>query len=315
MSKSTNDNDGGAQHQQCLFNYHDADIYSSDLAILDSPTAWLNDAVLHFQLTRLEQFHQDYTGGHSENLFLDPSVVSFLMHQLNENDYEEYCEELKNLNAVWQLPPSACAGIGRHNSDGITITRRRVFAPISDQFGASNAEFARPGGGNHWSMLLWEIYARFNSKGHHVQLVSNFFHFDSSVGYNKDAAWRVGKKLGKVLMRFEDDGRYDMWMKDDPEVLYIEECAVPQQNNGYDCGLFALGFAEALASSPPKFPYPDGNFATTNLETKKEFHEAAVRAYFDENGGPESYASGLRRRIGDEIRMLASRQNEAEESE
>lgn len=75
MSKSTNDNDGGAQHQQYLFNYHDADIYSSDLAILDSPTAWLNDAVLHFQLTRLEQFHQDYTGGHSENLFLDPYVL------------------------------------------------------------------------------------------------------------------------------------------------------------------------------------------------------------------------------------------------
>lgn len=77
MSKSTNDNDGGEQHkqEQMLVNYCDAVIYPSDLALLDSPTAWLNDAIIHFQLTRLEQFHQDYTGGHSENLFLDPYVL------------------------------------------------------------------------------------------------------------------------------------------------------------------------------------------------------------------------------------------------
>jgi hypothetical protein len=41
-----------------LVNYNDAVIYTSDLAILDSSTAWLNDACINFQLTRLQQQHQ-----------------------------------------------------------------------------------------------------------------------------------------------------------------------------------------------------------------------------------------------------------------
>ena len=38
-----------------LLNYHDAVIYKSDIALLDSPTAWLNDACINFQLKRLEK--------------------------------------------------------------------------------------------------------------------------------------------------------------------------------------------------------------------------------------------------------------------
>ena len=41
-----------------LVNYNDAVIYTSDLAILDLSTAWLNDACINFQLTRLQQQHQ-----------------------------------------------------------------------------------------------------------------------------------------------------------------------------------------------------------------------------------------------------------------
>jgi hypothetical protein len=42
-----------------LVNYNDAVIYTSDLAILDSSTAWLNDACINFQLTRLQQQQRD----------------------------------------------------------------------------------------------------------------------------------------------------------------------------------------------------------------------------------------------------------------
>jgi hypothetical protein len=63
-----------------LLNYHDAVIYPSDLEILDSPTAWLNDAIIHFQLTRLqhrqttelENREDGSTSTSSENLFIDP---------------------------------------------------------------------------------------------------------------------------------------------------------------------------------------------------------------------------------------------------
>jgi hypothetical protein len=74
-----------------LVNYHDAVIYPSDLALLDSPTDWLNDACINFHMRRL-QHTQDETrdagkeGGRDpkrqkkgiegidqfEDLFLDP---------------------------------------------------------------------------------------------------------------------------------------------------------------------------------------------------------------------------------------------------
>ncbi len=38
-----------------LLNYHDAVIYASDLALLDSPTDWLNDACINFQMKRLQR--------------------------------------------------------------------------------------------------------------------------------------------------------------------------------------------------------------------------------------------------------------------
>lgn len=65
-----------------LINYNDAVIYASDLAILNSPTAWLNDACINFQLTRLQQQHrprvchvyneQDGNAVEEQFLFLDP---------------------------------------------------------------------------------------------------------------------------------------------------------------------------------------------------------------------------------------------------
>ena len=75
------------QHHQHLFNYHDAVIYPSDLGILDSPSAWLNDAVIHFHMTRLQhrrrhrgknpkermdESDSDDDSSDTENLFLDP---------------------------------------------------------------------------------------------------------------------------------------------------------------------------------------------------------------------------------------------------
>ena len=67
-----------------LLNYHDAIIYPSDLALLDSPSDWLNDAVINFQMTRLQherrksgqKRHRDDDGevvvNQLEDLFLDP---------------------------------------------------------------------------------------------------------------------------------------------------------------------------------------------------------------------------------------------------
>ena len=68
-----------------LLNYHDAVVYPSDLALLDSPTAWLNDACINFQMTRLQhrnvcekrarKTEEECDGNiidQLEDLFLDP---------------------------------------------------------------------------------------------------------------------------------------------------------------------------------------------------------------------------------------------------
>ena len=49
-----------------LLNYHDAIIYPSDIALLDSPTDWLNDAVINFQMTRLQHQTQNERRGYDD---------------------------------------------------------------------------------------------------------------------------------------------------------------------------------------------------------------------------------------------------------
>lgn len=68
---------------ELLFNYHDAVIYQSDLSLLDSPTAWLNDACINFYLTRLQHRRREDGSGNSvdrNDLFLDPYVLSINFH-------------------------------------------------------------------------------------------------------------------------------------------------------------------------------------------------------------------------------------------
>ena len=79
-----------------LLNYHDAIIYPSDLSLLDSKSEWLNDSLINFQMTRLQQTQKrdtlpkandDQRGqkcqredsiSQLEDLFLDPWVYIFI---------------------------------------------------------------------------------------------------------------------------------------------------------------------------------------------------------------------------------------------
>ncbi|KAL9189998.1 hypothetical protein ACHAXT_009673 [Thalassiosira profunda] len=294
-----------------LLNYHDALIYPSDLALLDSPS-WLNDACINFQMTRLQhrQGSSEDEGAEGErsgkrqknngeesggavrvrldDLFLDPSVISFLVHQLPEDD-DDYEEELSNLGSSWNLPqPPTPPG----HRDGVKKHRqKRVFVPISDQFGADRAAFAIPGGGSHWSLLLWEINI-FSCNGNKAS-VGVYQHFDSSRGCNAAAASAVAKKLHRVLCASmqHQKGRGSGITHQ----ARVTECTTPQQRNGYDCGVLTLGFADALSS--------DHGFGVA-----AEHRESLLETYFEGNGGHEKFASELRKQIADDIRQLAKGQ-------
>ena len=190
------------------------------------------------------------------------------MHQLTEDD-EDYEDELANLSASWKLPQPSSTDSPTTQS---ICQRKRIFIPISDQFGASRLAFSRPGGGNHWSMMIWEINVT------HTKIISTYHHFDSSRGLNANAAKSVSKKLHKIL---------NTNMSSDEEV--VVECKTPQQKNGYDCGVLSLGFSKAISTCDDVGQY-----------------ESRVQTYFEEKGGHEKFALRLRKQIGDDIRQLAA---------
>jgi Ulp1 family protease len=187
------------------------------------------------------------------------------MHQCDEDD-EDFRDEISNMHQAWQLS---------------SASHKRVFVPINDQFNASRTAFAKPGGGSHWSLLLWTV-----SKNPSPSSIPSctFYHFDSSSGYNTTAALAVSQKLMKVLY---------CGTKTDPihiGAADVNECKTPQQCNAYDCGVFLLGFAEALSSAKDDF----------TPKYCKEKYEDTVSSF----ASRDEFAVKLRRRIYEDIRTL-----------
>lgn len=221
------------------------------------------------------------------------SVVSYLVHQCEDDD------EFQDLYRTWNLSSSASSPV------------TRIFVPINDQCGASKRKFGIPGGGNHWSLLLWELVdncseVKSDDGGEaavkrKVERGCRFHHFDSSQGYNSSAALTVARKLYDVLRAGGGIGSEENMCKSKAEgttelqdPVSVLECRTPQQTNGYDCGIYMLGMAEATSSVS----------APSLLGAAKEAYEDAVAVRI--GGGEEgSFAPEMRRRIAKEIRRLA----------
>ena len=171
--------------------------------------------------------------------------------------------------------------------------------PVSDQFAASRAAFARPGGGAHWSLLLWEPRTPPRSSDAAASDAAAaggaFHHFDSARGTNAAAARAVAAKLVAVLT----GGGAGSAAEGTPAAT-VTECACPQQDNGHDCGAFALGCAEALGGEEKRAESQKGAAGS-----RRARHEAAVARHFAEHGGPD-FAPRLRRRVAADVRALAS---------
>lgn len=89
-----------------------------------------------------------------------------------------------------------------------------IFFPLNDCDGNEP-------GGSHWSLL---IYSRIDEI---------CYHYDSSNSINRSVAEKFARNIIKYFLNKQ-------------ERRYIEmEC--PQQNNGYDCGLFVLCLADLLS--------------------------------------------------------------------
>lgn len=229
-----------------LLNYlGDAVIYSSDLAILESPTAWLNSDIIHFCLLRLKNGGEESDDAAAAGnvqvdcLLLDPAVISFIMHQLDESD-GDYEDEVSNLMSTWILEQQQ-------------RSIKRFFLPINDEYGRSSMSYTagqQQASGSHWSLLLVDIIFMPTAPPVDITQQHNnmtmpemkFYHCDSHRGYNQFAAQAVANKVKRMFLKHYSTGDNDSITTN----VDVTECQVPQQSNGFDCGLYTLGFSEAL---------------------------------------------------------------------
>ncbi len=289
-------------NNKLLLNYlGDAVIYSSDLAILESPTAWLNSDIIHFWFLRLKN-----GGGESDDdddagnlqvdcLLLDPAVISFIMHQLDETD-EDYEDEVSNLMSTWNLEQQ----------------QRRFFLPINDEYGSSSMRYTQgqqQASGSHWSLLLVDIVMSAaappvdtTQQRNNVTMPEiKFYHCDSHRGYNQFAAQAVANEVKRVFLKHYSTGDDST----NTTNVNVTECQVPQQSNGFDCGLYTLGFAEALLRLSNDNPC--GSSRNSNDGLLKVSIETATASYIsDIMGGQINFASNLRKRIRDDIHKACS---------
>lgn len=147
-----------------LVNFHDAVLYESDLELLESRTAWLNDACIHYGMQSL-QHRQRHATTHC--LFMDPAVISFLMHQCTDD--EELLEFMEGNSTLQQA--------------------KRILCPISD--GHVPSEQWQRRSGTHWSLLIIEEQCNGDS--------THFYHWDSVRGSNDRAAQAVAGKFAAIL--------------------------------------------------------------------------------------------------------------------
>jgi sentrin-specific protease 8 len=230
------DEDKGAKNDvgyydddQLIINYNDVCVYGRDYKLLKTDDSWLNDTIMQYQLVRLQEVYAP----HKHTLFLDPAVISFFMHQ---------CEDLDEFIDFW----NGCNN-GFENS-------HRIVLPINDTMSSSNKNWCCDTG-THWSLLVLDIpndTATSNLAG---------YHFDSiTQSGNYSSAQDVARKM-QSLFDMKNPQRNTSLETTNTQshslnatmMEVIQECVVPKQCNGYDCGVHALINAETIARQPYNF--------------------------------------------------------------
>lgn len=159
------------QAHDIVLNYNDAIIYGSDLALLESSTAWLNDACIHFFLEIIKSrvgHHDRKDSSHSLSVALmDPSVIFYFIHHCIESD------EIDEFVASASIPITG-----------------KIFIPVND--GMVGPVENKTVMGTHWSLL---VFVKRETQG-------EFWHFDSlHKSGNVQVARFVAQKFEKHFLR------------------------------------------------------------------------------------------------------------------
>jgi Ulp1 protease family, C-terminal catalytic domain len=316
-TSSSNDDCGGGG-DVLIVNYNDACIYGRDLTLLLRRSEWLNDSCIHYWFQRLlspssllreaaaaacastppggkngddtttlspaaaakaTTTTKSVVTGTPSIALLDPTVVSFFMHQCtDDDDIEEFLQQYNFFDRV-----------------------RTILIPINDALlvDLCRSSSTATGTGTHWSLLVVAVCtgtaiapvvgvdaaaapaaaavavaATADSAQHNRGPTLALYHCDSvRDSPNAAAACAVGRKLASVLGGTPSE----------PSSISIIKVDVPRQRNGYDCGLHVLAAAELLLQDR-QFPVQEVGARLHDLFSK------------DQN-----YCAKLRKRIADDI--------------
>ena len=307
-----------------IINYHDAVIYGSDLKLLKNRTEWLNDSCIHFFFVLLQQRQREQERERKQKetassfLFMDPSVVSYWMHQCtDQDDIEDF---VNNTNFPKPKGRNGVGGGGGGGGGGGVI-----FIAVNDDMALSSNGWQIPNSGSHWSLLLIIVGCGDDNKNKNnnndddedendseVSHISSlcFLHFDSiRNSKNIRAANDIAKKI--LLHVYSDDNnkrkRDSDSNNDKPKVIQVE---TPQQLNGYDCGVHVLGAAKILSSSTTTTSLTiyssnnDNNNSDSMNSVRLNLLEESLRQGVGNNSF--EFCSKLRDEISSEILLLSS---------
>jgi Ulp1 family protease len=295
------------EDDELMVNYNDVCIYGRDYKLLLSLSAWLNDTCIQYQLVRLqEEYRAQRPQLHPlDAVLLDPTVVSYFMHQCETDE-----ELLTDFLPGYQM----------------FAHTRRIFVPINDCLTSQLSQSV--GKGTHWSLLVVHI------DNHHAESPKSAapsvcpppspleqlrgFHYDSvPQSRNGAVAAIVAEKLMYTLQLLyrqqhssttsvggEDTKSQTNHRDSTPSLstIRVVECNAPLQRNGFDCGLHVLAAAQVLLlhDSPNENEYQTaaaGASAPMNGEER-------LRALFDNR---PCYALELRQSMVQDIQQRAGK--------
>eukprot|EP01122_Echinamoeba_exundans_P008967 TRINITY_DN3063_c0_g1_i1.p1 TRINITY_DN3063_c0_g1~~TRINITY_DN3063_c0_g1_i1.p1 ORF type:complete len:242 (+),score=43.76 TRINITY_DN3063_c0_g1_i1:40-765(+) len=201
--------------EEAIVTYVDTTIFQSDLDVLD-PGCWLNDKIIgfYFDFLTTEKIKSN------KILFMNPSTMILLAFI---EDPQELAEALSDL----QLSK-----------------RDLVFIPINNNSDVTQA------GGSHWSLLVFER--------HH----NTFYYIDSAHEMNRVPASHTATKLVPLLhpelqnakKSHSNKGLFNFGSPHSgDERTRFHVVNSPQQENGYDCGVYTIASAELIASTDHPF--------------------------------------------------------------
>ena len=269
---------------ELIVNYQDCCVYGRDLELLENDESWLNDTCIHFGLLDL------LSSGCANNCsIVDPSVVSYLVHQCDKEDLRDFAT-------------SGCREhFGNHLPTNFASTApRRTLIPINDTMIPGSTAWMTPGAGNHWSALLVVLFYSTTQESDHQNENDtprastpsiSFYHMDSLPGGTNQRAAREVAAMWSLLASIYYSGSAESINKNQLSTR-ITEVITPCQQNGYDCGphtLLAAQVSICLDIEP----------GTLDLS------QSLQRKLRERQKEQPRFASDLRHRLASRIRALA----------